>query len=123
MIHQIEKNDGAAIGAVIGEQAQLTFENLLSAARTRRLKGVDVTINEKFGGISDIVKKDDQFLTDEAWEKVEKKAVFETETVKKAADTFIDTNLKVNGIEAGKVSYTHVVSLLLDYYSKGDRYE
>ena len=67
--------------------------------------------------ISERVKYDSQFLTDEAWEEVEKRAVLETDTVKKAADTFIDTNLKVNGVSLGKVSYSGVVGLLLDYYS------
>ena len=66
--------------------------------------------------ISDLVRYDEQFLTDEAWEEVEKHALFNTKTVKKAADTFVDTNLKVNGVSSGKVSYTHVVALLLDYY-------
>ena len=56
LIHQIEKDDGAVIGAVIGEQAKLSFENLLSAARTKRLKGVDVRIDEEFGGRTDIIK-------------------------------------------------------------------
>ncbi len=68
--------------------------------------------------ISKKVRYDSQFLTDEAWDEVEKKAVLETETVKKAADTFIDTNLKVNGVSSGKASYSHVVGLLLDYYSE-----
>ena len=68
--------------------------------------------------ISDLVRYDEQFLTDEAWEEVEKRAILDTETVKKAADTFIDTNLKVNGISSGKASYSHVVGLLLDYYSE-----
>ena len=68
--------------------------------------------------ISKKVRYDSQFLTEEAWDEVEKKAVLETETVKKAADTFIDTNLKVNGVSSGKASYSHVVGLLLDYYSE-----
>lgn len=33
-----------------------------------------------------------------------------------AADVFIDTNLKVNGISDGAVSYSRVVRLLLQYY-------
>ena len=66
--------------------------------------------------ISARVKYDNQFMTDEAWEKVEEKAVVKTETVKKAAETFIDTNLKVNGLSSGKCSYTHVVALIMDYY-------
>lgn len=77
---------------------------------------VDKEVYKSHVAISDKVRYDDQFLTDEVWERVEKRALFKTDTVKKAADTFIDTNLKVNGISSGKVSYTHVVALLLDYY-------
>ncbi len=66
--------------------------------------------------ISARVKYDNKFMTDEAWVKVEEKAVVKTETVKKAAETFIDTNLKVNGVSSGKCSYTHVVALIMDYY-------
>ncbi len=56
LIHQVEKADGAAVGTVISEQAVLSFENLLSAARSRRLKGVDVRINESFGTTEQILK-------------------------------------------------------------------
>ena len=79
-------------------------------------KAVDEDEYKSHVKISDKVRYDDQFLTEQAWELVEKRAILETKTVKKAADTFIDTNLKVNGVSAGKVSYTHVVALLLDYY-------
>ncbi|RKM61573.1 DUF3810 domain-containing protein [Butyrivibrio sp. XB500-5] len=72
--------------------------------------------------ISARVKYDNQFVTQEAWKRVEKHAVIKTETVKKAADTFIDTNLKVNGVLTGKVSYTHVVALILDYYYNEPEY-
>ena len=34
----------------------------------------------------------------------------------RAADVFIDTNLKMNGIADGKISYSRVVRLLLQYY-------
>ena len=56
------------------------------------------------------------FLTEETWEKVEKKAVVSTAAVKKASRAFVDTNQKVNGIEDGIASYNRVVGLLLDYY-------
>lgn len=72
--------------------------------------------------ISDRVKYDNQFLTKEAWVEVEKKAVVKTATVKKAAETFIDTNLKVNGVLSGKVSYCHVVALIMDYYYNEPEY-
>jgi hypothetical protein len=70
--------------------------------------------------VSSAVKYDNQFLTEEAWKKVEENAILDTQMVKQAADTFIDTNLKVNGVSAGKVSYTHVVGLLLDYYNNDE---
>lgn len=66
--------------------------------------------------ISDRVKYDNEFLSQEAWDKVEESAIISTETVKKAADTFIDTNLKVNGVSEGKASYSNVVGLIMDYY-------
>ncbi len=69
--------------------------------------------------ISKQVWDDNIFLTEESWKKVEDNAVIETETVKKAADTFVDTTLKVNGVGDGKASYNRVVELmLLEYYSE-----
>ena len=65
------------------------------------------------------MREDDRFLTEDAWKRVEERAVLDTEAVKRAADAFIDTNLKVNGISDGKASYSHVVGLLRgSYYSQ-----
>ena len=66
--------------------------------------------------ISDDVWHDAVFLTDESWEAVEERSPLDTQTVKKAADTYVDTTLKVNGVKAGKASYSHVIALLLAYY-------
>lgn len=66
--------------------------------------------------ISSQVKKDRVFLTEDAWTKVEKKAVVKTETLKKANDAFTNTTLVLNGVEQGSASYRDVVGLLLDYY-------
>ncbi len=63
------------------------------------------------------VKADNVFLTKEAWRKVEAKAVVDTKVVKTVSTTFIDTNLKVNGIKEGSISYSKVVELLLKYYN------
>lgn len=60
--------------------------------------------------------KDFYFVSDADWERINKKALFDTETVDKAADTFVETNLKVNGVSDGAVSYSRVVQLLLQYY-------
>lgn len=63
-----------------------------------------------------IVWEDNIFVTEEEWERINGKALIDTEIVDKAADVFIDTNLKINGIRDGKISYSRVVSLLLQYY-------
>lgn len=62
------------------------------------------------------VWEDAVFVTDEEWERINKKAWIDTETVDKAADVFINTNLKANGISDGDVSYSRVVDLMLAYY-------
>ncbi|MBO5291935.1 MAG: DUF3810 domain-containing protein [Lachnospiraceae bacterium] len=67
--------------------------------------------------ISAQVKKDNVFLTEESWAKVEHKAVVKTETVAKASNTFVQTNLVMNGVEDGKLSYCRVVDLLMNYYA------
>ena len=62
------------------------------------------------------VWEDSIFVTDEEWERINSKALIDTEIVDQAADVFIDTNLKVNGVSDGSVSYSRVVRLMLQYY-------
>lgn len=66
--------------------------------------------------ISVQVLEDKKFLTKEEWEKVEKEAVLDTEMVKEASDIVVETNLTLNGVKDGKISYSRVVDLLLQYY-------
>lgn len=66
--------------------------------------------------VTEQVWEDSTFVTDEEWERINGKALIDTEIVDQAADVFIDTNLKVNGISDGSVSYSRVVRLLLRYY-------
>ncbi len=66
--------------------------------------------------VSEQVWEDNVFVTQEEWDRINGKALIDTEVVDKAADVFIDVNLKVNGISDGKVSYSRVVKLLLQYY-------
>ncbi len=62
------------------------------------------------------VVRDDVFVTDEEWERINGKALIDTEVVDKVSDTFTDTTLKVNGVRDGLKSYNRVVELLLQYY-------
>ncbi len=66
--------------------------------------------------ISEKVRSDSRFLSEKAWAQVEQLSPLPTKTVQAAADTYVDTTLKANGIASGKASYSHVVALLLEYY-------
>ena len=68
-----------------------------------------VTVDEQ-------VWEDNIFVAQEEWDRINGKALIDTEVVDKAADVFIDTNLKVNGVADGAASYSRVVRLLLQYY-------
>ena len=67
--------------------------------------------------IHEQVRRDNEFLSEDAWETVEKKAVVSTETVDKISDEVVEVTLVLNGVEDGMLSYCRVVGLLLDYYS------
>lgn len=66
--------------------------------------------------VEDQVWTDNVFVVQEEWDRINGKALIDTEVVDKAADVFIDMNLKVNGVADGAVSYSRVVRLLLQYY-------
>ncbi|MCM1135056.1 MAG: DUF3810 domain-containing protein [Clostridium sp.] len=82
----------------------------------RRAIGGDEEIYLAHPQIAEQTAADKKFLTQEAREQMEKNALIKTETVKRAADAFLDTNLTLNGVSDGTVSYSRVVNLLLWYY-------
>ncbi len=57
LLRQIEKKDGAAIGAVVNSQAELQFANLLSAVRSGKFKHMDVRATDELGVLKELVKK------------------------------------------------------------------
>ncbi len=57
LVRQIEKSDGAAIGALVNTQAQLHFSNLLSAVRSGKYRGLDVKVTDELGAVAELVKK------------------------------------------------------------------
>lgn len=54
LLNNIEKTDGAAIGAVLNTERELTLSNLLTAVRTIKNKGIDQKIDEGFGGLESL---------------------------------------------------------------------
>lgn len=63
-----------------------------------------------------VVIEDNIFVTQEEWDRIHKKAIFDTETVNKVSDSFTDATLKLNGVSDGMISYSRVVKLMLQYY-------
>lgn len=49
LLNQIDKTDGAVIGAVLNQGAELSMKNLLTAVRTNRGHGVDTTVDDNLG--------------------------------------------------------------------------
>ena len=62
------------------------------------------------------VREDNIFVTEEEWERINGKAVVNTETVDSVSDTLTNASLKLNGVSDGMVSYNRVVELLLQWY-------
>ena len=50
LIHQVEQTDGAAIGALVNQGADLTLKNLLTAVRSgNKQKNMDIVVDESYG--------------------------------------------------------------------------
>lgn len=62
------------------------------------------------------VYEDAVFVRKEDWDRIEKEAVVDTEVVDAVSSGFVDTSLKLNGVDDGMVAYCRVVGLLLQWY-------
>ena len=54
LLNNIEKSDGAAIGAVLQTDREMTLGNLLTAVRTMKNQGIDRKIDDSFGEIKEL---------------------------------------------------------------------
>ena len=57
LMNQVEKTDGAAIGALIAQGGELTMRNLLTAVRSSKKSGMDYTVDDEFSGVDSTVDK------------------------------------------------------------------
>lgn len=65
LIAQVEKADGAAVGALITQGAELSMKNLLMAIRSDKKTNMDYVIDDHFSGVENHVKNkriDDQIM-------------------------------------------------------------
>ena len=108
LLRQIEKNDGRPIGDVIQSDEELTLQNLLSAVRTRKATGMDLSIDDAFGTLSELKDSGTSIsaqITD-AFERILQTAK-DAETEREYAKL-----LKQESMEAAKVSDAAVRTLL-----------
>lgn len=85
--------------------------------------GKDTEVYLSHVNISPQVKEENIFLEEDAWEKVEAKAVISTEVVDKVSDKLSETSMVLNGVEDGTLSYARVVGMLLHYYDGSQEVE
>jgi len=57
LVRQLERADGAPVGALVNAQAELQFSNLLSAVRNGRFKAMDRKVTEELGTMAEKAKK------------------------------------------------------------------
>lgn len=77
MMHQIEKTDGAAIGALYEQGISLTMRNLFTEVRNEKRQGMDYSVDDSFGGVD---AEMDGSILDQA------EKVFFTNTLRAATD-------------------------------------
>ncbi|MCR5415230.1 MAG: DUF6240 domain-containing protein [Pseudobutyrivibrio sp.] len=58
LMHQVDKSDGAAIGAVIAQGSEVTLRNMMTAVRSSKHTGKEYKIDNDFGELEEIVVKD-----------------------------------------------------------------
>lgn len=52
LLRQIEKGDHSAIGSLVETGEEISLSNLLKAVRSSKKQGMDVLVNDQFGGVS-----------------------------------------------------------------------
>ena len=88
LIHQVEKSDGAAIGALVQQGAEITMRNLMMAVRSEQRSGkMDYTVDESFGE-----NESGGYVTNSITEQIE--AGYQNNCLKDVADTLTPEKLR-----------------------------
>ncbi len=59
LLEQVAASDGAVVGALVMQGAELNMKNLLSAVKTRKASGVDFKVDNEFGALEKLVTNGD----------------------------------------------------------------
>ncbi|MBR6327224.1 MAG: hypothetical protein IKR61_10535 [Lachnospiraceae bacterium] len=63
LVHQIEKDDSSAIGAVVRQGAEPELGRLLGAVRSAKASGMDTRVDDSFGGLTGLVRQGQDILS------------------------------------------------------------
>ena len=77
LLNQIDKTDGAVIGALVHQGAELNIKNLLTAVRTKQNSGINVSVDENFGE-ADIIQRQELSISQQI------EAAYQTDCAKEA---------------------------------------
>lgn len=61
LLHQVEKRDGAAVGSLLHQGAEINFKNLLTAVRTTRAKRMDYAVDDSFGSLEEGLRQESSY--------------------------------------------------------------
>lgn len=88
LIHQVEQSDGAAIGALVNQGAEITMRNLMMAVRSGRHSGkIDYSVDENFG-----VKENSGDTEASITQQIE--AAYQTNCLKDVVDTLTPNKMQ-----------------------------
>lgn len=88
LIHQVEKSDGAAIGALVQQGAEITMRNLMMAVRSERHSGkMDYSVDDSFGAAENT-----GYMGTSIIDQIE--TSYQTNCLKDVADTLTPDKLK-----------------------------
>ncbi len=88
LIHQVEQSDGAVIGALINQGADITMRNLMTAVRSGRHSGkMDYFVDEGFG-----VRENSGYMGTSITEQIE--TAYQTNCLKDALDTLTPNKMQ-----------------------------
>lgn len=58
MFYQIAKTDGSVIGSLLQKGSELNFRNLMTEVKSNQKRGLDITIDDDFGGLEQLISKE-----------------------------------------------------------------
>lgn len=93
LIKQVEKTDGAAIGALVNQGAELTMKNLLTAVRSEKRSGkMEYTVDHDFAGVE---KTTANSITDQAEAAYQTEVSYQNNCLKDVLDDMTPEKLRV----------------------------